>query len=318
MESSSVFTVSDEEASKRLDLFLTEKVQGFTRSGIKNLIEKGLVTVNGRAVKAGYALRSNDRVSLELPPPAPLTVKPEDIPIEILYEDKDIIVVNKPAGLPVHPGAGRASGTLVNALVYRTKELSNTGGPLRPGVVHRLDMDTTGVLVVARNDQSHQSLARQFKDHTTVRRYQALAWGTFKDDEGTIDLAIGRDVSHRKKFSARTRKSRVAVTRYRVLKRYPQLTLLELTPETGRTHQLRVHLAAVNHPIVGDQVYGGRVTATALPKAVADRVKGIRRQLLHAGVLGIKHPSTGAYTEFSAPPPPDMEGLVKLLDETFK
>lgn len=314
MEKIRTITPEGVDASKRLDVFLSEKLAGITRSGVKHLMEKGLVLVNGREVKAGYRLRTGDTVTVGLPEsPAPLPLS-EPIPLDILYEDEDVIVVNKQAGLPVHPGAGRASGTLVNALLGHTRNLSSIGSPDRPGIVHRLDMDTTGSLVIARNDPSHISLSRQFREHSAVRKYLALVWGQMRADEGTIDLPIGRDVKERKKISTRSRKKREAVTGYRVIRRYPQFTLLELTPETGRTHQLRVHLSSVNHPIVGDQQYGRKAPSSGLNKPVLDMIKGIKRQLLHARVLGFNHPRTGEYMEFSAPVPGDMEEALTTLD----
>ncbi|MDO8426799.1 MAG: RluA family pseudouridine synthase [Deltaproteobacteria bacterium] len=314
METTHSFTVTSADASKRLDVFLADKVPGVTRSRMQALIREGRVKVNGKGVKAGQKVREGDKVEVNIPEPAPLKVAPEEIPIEILYEDRDVIVVNKPAGLAVHPGAGRFSGTLVNAVLAHTKSISTIGGPLRPGIVHRLDKDTTGVLVMAKNDLSHISLAKQFKDHTSRRKYVALVWGAIKADEGTIDYALGRDTAHRKKISIRARSKRKAVTHYKVLRRYHHSTLVELKLETGRTHQIRVHLAAINHPVVGDQTYGKRAIPFNLPKAVIDGFKKIKRQCLHAMTLGFTHPGTGGYMEFSAPIPPDMDGLLKLLE----
>ncbi|MBI5492681.1 MAG: RluA family pseudouridine synthase [Deltaproteobacteria bacterium] len=317
METTHSFVVSGGDAARRLDVFVAERVPDITRSRAQALIKAGRVKVNGKGVKAGQKLKVGERVEVEIPLKAPLGVEPEDIPVEVIYEDKDVIVVNKPAGLAVHPGAGRASGTLVNAVLAHTKDISSIGGPLRPGVVHRLDKDTTGVLVMAKNDPSHISLAKQFKDHTSTRKYVALVWGALKEDEGTIDYALGRDTVHRKKISIRARSKRKAVTHYRVLKRYPRNTLIELTLETGRTHQIRVHLAAVNHPVVGDQTYGRRALPSVLPKHIVDGFKQIKRQCLHAIMLGFTHPATGAYMEFSAPMPPDMEGLIKLMEKEY-
>lgn len=314
MDIARIFTVAEEDSSKRLDLYLASVIRGFTRSGVKNLVDKGKVLVNSRQVKAGYALKTGDSVSVDLPAEKPAQAAPEAIALSVIYEDDDIIVVDKQAGLSVHPGAGRESGTLVNALLNYTKNLSNVD-PQRPGIVHRLDMDTTGVLVVAKNNASHESLARQFKEHTTTRRYQALVRGTLREDEGIIDLPIGRAIAQRKKMSTRARRSRKAVTRWKALRRYPGLTLVELMPETGRTHQLRVHLSAINRPVVGDQVYGGKGFSSNLPGPIVDRLKGVKRQLLHAGTLGIRHPATGEYMEFSSPLPADMGGIIKLLDE---
>ncbi len=314
MAETRTFLVAKEDASKRLDLFLSDSLAELTRSSVKGLIEEGRVLVNGKKTKAGLKLKGGEAVSIEMPKPKPRILEPEDIPLDIIYEDKDIIIVNKQAGLAVHPGAGRPSGTLVNALLNRTRALSDVGGPLRLGIVHRIDRDTTGSLVIAKNNQSHLSLSKQFKEHTTGRRYLALVWGAFKDDEGTIDLHIGRDSTERKKISTRTRRSRKAVTHWRVLGRYQFMTLLELTLETGRTHQIRVHLSAINHPVVCDQVYGKRVAPPSMDKAVADKLKSIKRQLLHAKTLVIAHPSTGEEMEFNAPLPPDMAEVLELLD----
>lgn len=314
METSKKFIVGPDDSGKRLDVFLTGRLPELTRSGVKRLLEEGRVAINGKPAKAGHKVRAGESVSAALPQKAPDTTAPEDISLEILYSDDDIIVVNKPYGLAVHPGAGRHSGTLVNALLFHAGRLSSLGGPLRPGIVHRLDKDTTGVLVAAKNDASHAKLARQFKEHTTGRRYIALVWGSLEKDEGSIDLPIGRDTVQRKKISTRTTKSRTAVTGYKTLKRYPQMTLVELKLLTGRTHQIRVHLAAINHPVVGDQVYGRRKPPSILPKPVLDALKKIHRQMLHAYTLGFTHPSTGEQMEFKAPLPPDMEGMIRLLE----
>ncbi|HAO94074.1 MAG: RNA pseudouridine synthase [Deltaproteobacteria bacterium GWB2_55_19] len=314
MAETRTFLVAEEDAPKRLDLFLTDSLKALTRSAVKGLIEEGRALVNGKKTKAGLRLKGGEEVSVDLPDPRPQILKAEDIPLDIIYEDNDIIVVNKQAGLAVHPGAGRPSGTLVNALLAHTQDLSDVGGPLRLGIVHRIDRDTTGSLVIAKNNLSHLALARQFKEHTTGRRYLALVWGAFKEDVGTIDLNIGRDSSERKKISTRTRRSRKAVTHWRVIGRYTFMTLLDLTLETGRTHQIRVHLSAINHPVVCDQVYGKRVAPASMDKAVADKLKGIKRQLLHARTLVIAHPATGEEMKFNAPLPPDMAEVLELLD----
>lgn len=287
-----------------------------TRSGIKNLLEEGMVLVNDKASKSGHKIKPDDRISIEIPEPEPLTIKPEPIPIDIVYEDDDIIVVNKPAGIAVHPGAGQSSGTLINALAYHTKDkLSKIGDPMRPGVVHRLDKDTTGALIFAKTDEAYRNLSEQFKAHSTGRKYIALVWGDLKEDEGSVDLAIGRDLTQRKKFSPRTKKSRTAITHYKVMKRYLMMSLVELTLETGRTHQIRVHLTAIHHPVVGDQIYGKRKVTENLPKPIFDVLKRMKRQCLHAKTLNIKHPRTGERMEFSAPLPPDMDEVLKQLDE---
>ncbi|MBW7957373.1 MAG: RluA family pseudouridine synthase [Deltaproteobacteria bacterium] len=318
MEKKRIFTVTPAESRQRVDVFLSSMMPEVTRSRMKALSDEGRVLVNGKPAKAGHKVRENDQVEVSLPEPPPGYPEPEEIPLDILYEDADIIVVNKPAGMAVHPGAGRISGTLVNALLFHAggpQGLAPTGAPVRPGIVHRLDRDTTGSLAVAKNDRSYLSLARQLKERSARRKYVALVWGSFKDDEGSIDLAIGRDSVQRKKISTRARVKRRAVTRYRVLKRFPLMTLLELKLETGRTHQIRVHLNAVHHPVVGDQVYGKRAIPPALPKAAADVLKGVKRQMLHAWSLGIEHPATGEDMEFRAPMPPDMQRLLNALEK---
>jgi 23S rRNA pseudouridine1911/1915/1917 synthase len=286
---------------------------------IKGLLVEGRVLLNGKKAKAGQKVKDGDSVIVEVPEIKKETVEPEDIPLDVLYEDADVIVVNKPPGLTVHPGAGRRTGTLVNALVHHAEltggGLSSVGAPLRPGIVHRLDKDTSGVLVVAKNDSSYHALARQFKEHTASRKYVALVWGVVKNDTGTIDLAIGRDSAHRTKISTRTRRGRSAVTNYRVMRRYHRFTLLELALETGRTHQIRVHLTAVRHPVVGDQVYGKRQIPPVIPKPLSDELKKTRRQCLHAMKLGFTHPGTDERMEFSSPMPSDMAALIDLLDK---
>lgn len=309
--------VSKLEEAQRLDIYLASKL-GFSRSFVKNLLDEGRVRVNGKAAKPSHKIKEDDSVEVEVPEPRPVLALPEAIPIEVLYEDEDIIVVNKPPGLSVHPGAGRTSGTLVNALLYHAKKLSQLGGPLRPGIVHRLDKDTSGSIVAAKNDPSYISLTRQFKEHTSGRTYTALVWGMVRDNEGTIDLKLGRDTVERKKISTRARKKRAAITHYRVLRRYPYLTLLELRLKTGRTHQIRVHLNAINHPVVGDQVYGKRSVPPSITGPLAAHLKGIKRQMLHARTLGITHPAKGSYMEFTAPMPKDMAVLIRLLEVSQK
>lgn len=310
------FTVTPSDAKTRLDIFLLQRLPDLTRSRIKNLIEDGLVSLNDMPAKAGVKVKGGDEISITIPEPQPVKAEPEKIPLDIIYEDKDVIVINKPPGLTVHPGTGRASGTLVNALLYHCKDLSGIGGVLRPGIVHRIDKDTSGVLVVAKNDKSHQFLAKQFKEHSIKRRYLAIVSGYVKKDEGTVDLPIGRHISERKKMSVRTRKGRRAVTHYRVLKRFPFHTLLEVILETGRTHQIRVHLSAIHHPVIGDPVYGkGNIPSGLSQKAIA-LIKNLKRQALHAETLGIIHPETKEYLEFTVPLPTDMEAVIAALEET--
>lgn len=310
------FTVTPSDAKTRLDIFLLQRLPDLTRSRIKNLIEDGLVSLNDMPAKAGVKVKDGDEISITIPEPQPVKAEPEKIPLDIIYEDKDIIVINKPPGLTVHPGTGQASGTLVNALLYHCKDLSGIGGVLRPGIVHRIDKDTSGVLVVAKNDKSHQFLAKQFKEHSVKRRYLAIVSGCVNKNEGTVDLPIGRHISERKKMSVRTRKGRRAVTHYRVLKRFPFHTLLEVTLETGRTHQIRVHLSAIHHPVIGDPVYGkGNIPSGLSQKAIA-LIKNLKRQALHAETLGIIHPETKEYLEFTVPLPKDMEAIIAALEET--
>lgn len=314
MEQVKTFTATSEQASERLDVFLAHKLPDITRSRVKSLIDEGKATVNRKQAKAGYKLREGDAVSITLPESRGELAEAEDIALDVVYEDGDIIIVNKPAGMAVHPGAGRSKGTLVNALLFHAGRLASIGGPLRPGIVHRLDKDTTGLLVAAKNDQSYLGLCNQFKERTTRRKYLALVWGRMRYDEGTISIPIGRDSVQRKKISTRARIKRAAVTRYSVIERFPLMTLMELKLETGRTHQIRVHLSEIGHPVVGDQVYGKRPIPPALAKPVADILKGINRQMLHAYSLGITHPKTGAELDFSAPMPPDMQRLLNALE----
>jgi len=289
-------------------------MDGFTRSRIKTLFEDSRITVNRAAGKPGHKIRDQDSIEVLVPPDRTHTVTAEAVELDILYEDSDIIVVNKPAGMTTHPGAGRSDGTLVNALLGHTKDLSLVGGPLRAGIVHRLDKDTTGAIVVAKNDYSHHALTAQFKDHTAGRTYMALVWGRVKDLEGMVDMPIGRDIAHRTKISPRARKKRSAVTHYKVLKRFALLTLLELKLETGRTHQIRVHMNAINHPVVGDQTYGRRVVPPVMEKETADLLKKLNRQCLHARTLGLTHPRTGKRMSFEAPLPRDFEEILETLE----
>jgi 23S rRNA pseudouridine1911/1915/1917 synthase len=308
--------VTQDESGQRLDSYIASSASGLTRSATAGLIESGLVIVDGAAAKkAGYKLRGRETIVISAPEAARSEVAPEDIPLDVIYEDDSIIVVNKPAGMVVHPGAGVTKGTLASALLFRAGMLSTLPGPDRPGIVHRLDRDTSGVMVAAKSDAAYLSLARQFKAHTTGRVYVALVWGEFDADEGVIDMPLGRSQSDRKKISTRARKTRSAVTRFRVLERFGFFTLLELRLETGRTHQVRVHLSAMSHPVVGDQVYGKRRVPHNVPKPIIDMLKCVKRQMLHAGSLAIDHPLGGVRMEWQAPMPPDMAALVKELEK---
>lgn len=305
----------DASPSTRLDVFLAARLEGVSRSAIKNMFCLGLVTLNGRAPKPGCKIRPGDevRVAVTKPDEKSKTPQPESMPLEILYEDEDVIVVNKPAGMAVHPGAGRKGGTLVNALLAHTQTLSGGNSPERPGIVHRLDKDTAGLLVIAKNDAAYEGLSRQFKGHSSRRKYVALVWGRVEKESGEIDIPIGRDRKHRKKISPRTDSPKQAVTRFEVARRYRYFTLLELTLKTGRTHQVRVHLSAINHPVVCDPTYGRKKPPDMLSKPVADEIKKIKRQMLHAQTLGFVHPSTGGYLEFSSPMPDDMRALIEII-----
>jgi len=289
-------------AKERIDKYITESwEEDISRSQVQLWISAGHVLVNGQPVKANYKLAAGDRLEVTVPEPAAVEIAPEDIPLNVAFEDKDVIVVNKPRGMVVHPAPGHASGTLVNALMYHCKDLSGINGELRPGIVHRIDKDTSGLIMAAKNDMAHASLAAQLKDHSVTRRYYALVHGNVSHDQGTIDAPIGRDPIDRKMYTVTERNSKHAVTHFTVKERFGDYTLLELQLETGRTHQIRVHMKFIGHPLVGDPVYG--------------RSKGIKMngQALHAGVLGFIHPASGEYMEFSAPIPDDMEDLLTSL-----
>lgn len=266
----------------RIDAFLAETVEQLSRSAAQQLLEKGGITVNGKAVKKNYKTHAGDEITVELPEPEPVELLPENIPLDIRYEDEDVVVINKPKGLVVHPAPGHWSGTLVNALMYHCGDsLSGINGQLRPGIVHRIDMDTSGLLIVAKNDFAHQALAEQLKDHSLSRIYEAIVVGNIRADSGTIDAPIGRHPVDRKKMAVTEKNSRPAVTHYQVVARYAGYTHLRLKLETGRTHQIRVHLAWQNHPIVGDMVYG------------RGKELGLTSQCLHARSLTFRHPRTG-------------------------
>jgi len=297
-----VFTVPGEAAGTRVDIFLSRANPQLTRSYLQKLIGEGLVTVNDREVKANYKLKVHDSIALLLPEPEELKVEPENIPLDVLYEDADVIVVNKPRGMVVHPAAGNYTGTLVNALLGQCRDLSGINGIMRPGIVHRLDKDTSGVIMAAKNDRAHLSLARQIKDRTVTRRYLALVHGNLPEPAGLVDAPIGRDPKDRQRMAVVTKNGKPAVTRYQVLERFGDYTLVECKLETGRTHQIRVHLAYLGHPVVGDPKYG--------PKKAHFGLDG---QALHAAVLGFRHPSTGEYLEFRAPVPEEMERVLRVL-----
>lgn len=290
-----------EDVGKRIDVFVSDNSEALSRSTVQKLIAEGEITVNGKSIKANHKLREKDEISVSVPEASEVDIVAEDIALDILYEDSDIIVVNKPKGMVVHPAAGHFTGTLVNALMFHCKDnLSGINGELRPGIVHRIDMDTSGILVSAKNDNAHRSLAEQLAVHSITRIYYAVVFGNIKEDEGTVDKCIGRNPKDRKKMAVVKEGGRRAVTHYRVLERFGKYTFIEARLETGRTHQIRVHMASIGHPLLGDVVYGGEKQ----PFGIKDG------QVLHAGVLGFIHPTTGEYIEFKAPLP---EGFEKVL-----
>lgn len=307
--------ISHDSANQRIDKFLSFHNSTLSRSFIQRLIDKGSITVSGKTVKSSYKLRSGDYIKIEIPQLEPLSVKPEPIPLDIVYEDESVIVINKPAGMVVHPAAGNYSGTLVNALLYHCKNtLSGIGGVERPGIVHRLDKDTSGLLMAAKNDFTHHHLSKQLKDRTIVRKYLALVRGDIKEDSKKIEMTIGRHVSDRKKMSVKTKKGRVAITEFNVIERFGDYTLLEVKLKTGRTHQIRVHLSAIGHPVAGDRVYGGRQkTDDRRQKTEVRSQISIPRQMLHAAILGFIHPKTGKYLEFNVSISDDMKGILNFL-----
>ncbi len=301
--------VQPSEAGERIDIFLPKKT-GITRSQIQRLITQGNVLINSKDVSQNYRLKSKDLISINIPDKETEGLLPEPIPLDILYKDNHLVVVNKPAGMVVYPAAGHAHGTLMNALSYHCKKLTTVGGPLRPGVVHRLDKDTSGVMVIALNDKAYYNLIEQFKHRTINRKYIALVYGNLREDEGEIALKIGRSESDRKKMSTRVRKGKEAVTRWKVLKRFGNATLVEARLGTGRTHQIRVHFASIGHPLLGDRTYGKKVEIEAKTR----KIILFPRQMLHAELLGFTHPATGAYLEFSSPMPEDMAERINDLN----
>ena len=296
------FTVTEEDAGKRLDSYLSEWVSS-SRNAIQHQIENGFVLVNGKEVKPNYKVRVGDEISLFTQDAVPVDIEPEDIPLDIVYEDEDVLVINKPRGMVVHPAPGNESGTLVNAVMYHCgKELSGINGEIRPGIVHRIDKDTTGLLVVAKNDTAHLKLAEQLSDRTLSREYYALVHGNIKTDQGTIDAPIGRHPKDRKKMSVQKNGGREAVTDYVVLERFGTATLVKCKLRTGRTHQIRVHMNYIGHPIYGDPVYG-----------VKHEEFSLDGQLLHAKKMGFIHPSSGEYVSFETSLPTDFERILDIM-----
>jgi len=313
------FKVAADQVAARLDRFLDQSLPELTRSQIKRLIDDGAVTVDGSKSKAGIKLRGGEQVCVVIPQPVATTAHAEEIPLTVLFEDSSLIVVNKPAHFVVHPAPGHQNGTLVNALLHHCKDLSGVGGELRPGIVHRLDKDTSGVMVATKDDQTHQHLARQFKAHSIQRHYRALVHGLLSGTLGTIDQPIGRHPVDRKRMSTDARIHRQAITHWRVLRRYEQdrLTLVDLRLETGRTHQIRVHLAGTQCPVVGDPLYG----SVSRTKTIADlhlrqMITGLDRQFLHAWQLGFDHPD-GRAMLFQAALPTELQNIIDYLEEKY-
>ena len=306
------FSITPEDVGARLDRYLTQQLPTHSRAYLQHLIEQKQILVDGRMAKPGYRLRAGERITVTLPPPKPSGVLPEPIPLDVLYEDAHLLVLNKAAGMVVHPSPGNVSGTLVNALLAHCTQLSGIGGVERPGIVHRLDKDTSGAIVVAKDDATHRSLARQFAERQVKKRYLAIVCGDIRDAEGMIDAAVGRHPVYRQKMSTHTRVGRQAVTEFHVLERFGLYTLVELCPHTGRTHQIRVHMAAVGHPLLGDPTYG-RYRKELQRSPLAHQLSWFRRQALHAWTLGFVHPASGEWLECHAPLPADLELLLATL-----
>ena len=304
--------ITEETRGTRLDLVLSAGLEDYSRSFIQKLFEKGAVSVNGQVCTSKkYKCSEGDLVEIEIPEPERLEAEAEDIPINVVYEDEDLLVVDKPAGMVVHPAPGNYSGTLVNALMFHCgDQLSSINGVIRPGIVHRIDKDTSGLLVVAKTDRAHTGLARQLEEHSINRRYRAIVYSNLKEDEGTVNAAIGRDPKNRLRNAVLREgmpgyeSAKSAVTHYRVLERFGKYTYIEARLETGRTHQIRVHMAYIKHPLLGDELYGPNRNK-----------EGARRQMLHAGVLGFVHPVTGEYMEFESPLPEDFRKVLDRLRE---
>ncbi|MEC3886167.1 RluA family pseudouridine synthase [Halobacillus litoralis] len=295
------YKVTENDQSKRIDKLLTEVIEEASRSQIQGWLKDGIVCVDGKAVKSNYKVQEGESITWHIPEPEPMDILPEDIPIEIVYEDEDVIVVNKPSGMVIHPAAGHYSGTLVNALLFHVKDLSGINGVERPGIVHRIDKDTSGLLMVAKNDLAHQSLAEQLSKKTVERKYEAIVHGEIHHEYGTIDAPIGRDPKDRQRMAV-VDGGRDAVTHFRVLRHFTDFTLVECKLETGRTHQIRVHMRYIDHPLAGDPKYGPRKTLD------------LDGQALHAKSLGFEHPRTGEWKKFEVEPPAEFKETLKYLE----
>lgn len=305
MVDAQIFVVNEESSGERIDKIVSLICDGLSRSAAQKLIDEGNVTVNSLVITKNYKVKVYDKIVVRVPEPKELEILAENIPLDIRYEDEDLLVVNKKKGMVVHPAAGNYDGTLVNALMYHCKDsLSGINGVIRPGIVHRIDKDTSGLLIVAKNDFAHISLAEQIKAHTFTREYQSVVYGGFKNEEGTVDAPIGRHPVDRKKMTVTVKNSKNATTHYRVVKRYNEFTHLALRLETGRTHQIRVHMSYIGHPVAGDPVYG--------PKKVIEYLEG---QCLHAGLIGFKHPRTKEYIEIQSELPEYFTSFLRRLKD---
>ena len=309
-----LLTVNDDAAGTRLDAFLAAQIRDASRTRMQRAIEDGDVLVNERTVKPSYRLRAGDQIEIELPAPPPVELTPEAIPLRIVYEDDDLIVIDKPAGMVVHPGAGVESGTLANALVYHFNALSETAGRIRPGIVHRIDKETSGLLVVAKRDVAHERLSEQFRNREVFKQYAALVYGRVSAAHGEIDARIGRSPHHRTRMAVRRGGAgRVALTQFEVAARYAEFTLLDVRIKTGRTHQIRVHLAHLGHPVVGDSTYGSGRENAIRDAAVKRETRALGRHFLHAAQLGFTHPRTGERLAFTSPLPPELTAMLAHL-----
>lgn len=295
----------DDPEDERLDKWISEALEGLSRSFIQKCIKEDKVLVNGTPQKASYRLKTDDEIVFSIPEAAQPDITPEDIPLSILYEDDDLLVIDKPKNMVVHPAPGHYSGTIVNAVMYHCQnDLSGIGGVMRPGIVHRIDKDTTGSIIICKNDKAHLSIAAQLKEHSITRKYRAIVCGVIRDEEGSVDAPIGRDPQNRKRMAVNHKNGKSAVTHYRVLQRFKNYTYIECQLETGRTHQIRVHMTSIGHPLLGDTLYGTGRSPFHL-----------EGQTLHAMVIGFQHPSTGEYVEVTAPLPDYFEHLLKVLPQ---
>jgi 23S rRNA pseudouridine1911/1915/1917 synthase len=307
------FSVSPADAGERLDVFLAAHIEGWSRARLHRLIEAADVLVNGSVPKPSHKLRPNDQIEIELTPTPSTSFAPEDIPVEVIYEDDDLIVVNKPAGMVVHPAAGVDSGTLANALAFHFQQLSSAGGAARPGIVHRLDKGTSGLLVVAKTETAHEYLADQFRDREVFKSYVALVHGQVEKEGGEIEQPIARDPRNRTRMAV-VRGGRPSLSIYKVRRRLERFTLLDVELKTGRTHQIRVHVAWLKHPVVGDEVYGAGRDKTVIDPVIRSRIAKLGRQFLHAEQLGFRHPRTGEQLRFTAPLSTALQSLLDQIE----